>query len=758
MRRVHSAKSMFRWWDGGNPSFFEATGVGSAARRHADDERDDGQGCVRRMEFCPTGGLAVYPVPGLSSRRGPLGRNLSGLGRVKVSGMADMQEQSIALSARLTKAGHPITEGQLLALIDGVNASPLAASDETWIALVGGSKDRELRAGLLTLRQARRRLCASSKTSDAAGRLAALRARLAELGVDGFVLPRADEHQGEYLPRRAERLAWLTDFTGSAGVAVVLKDKAAVFTDGRYSLAIREQVDASLYETWHVTNEPPAKWIEENLGAGGSLGYDPWLHTLDGLARLSAAAKAAGGALVALAENPLDSIWTDQPPAPITPVVPHDLGYAGRSIGEKRIAIAESLVNDAQDAVILSSPESIAWLLNIRGGDVPCTPLPLSFAILNREASVDLYLDERKLTPATREHLGNAVSVHPREALGPAIDVLVGNGRMLRVDPASSPAWIAQRIEAAGGTIARGDDPVVLPRALKNPVELAGTRIAHQRDGVAMVRFLHWFASAAPKGGLDELAAAEKLRAFRAEGALFKDLSFDTISGAGPNGAIVHYRVTEESNREIQPGDLYLVDSGAQYLDGTTDITRTIGVGDPGDEARDRFTRVLKGHIALATARFPVGTNGAQLDPLARKPLWHAGLDFDHGTGHGVGSYLGVHEGPQRISKAPSTVALRPGMIISNEPGYYKRGHFGIRLENLIVVQECEIAGGDRAMLSFETITLAPFDQSMVEVPLLDDDEIRWLDAYHGRVRATLSPMLEPEVAAWLAEATTMIG
>jgi len=710
------------------------------------------------MGFRPTGGLAAYPLPGLSSWRGRLDRDRSRLGRVKVSDSANMQEQSIALSDRLIKAGHPFAADQLLALIDGVNASPLQESDEAWIGLVGEPEDRELRAALKALRQARRQPRSSSKAPGAAGRLAALRARLGELGVDGFVLPRADEHQGEYLPRRAERLAWLTDFTGSAGVTVVLKDKAAVFTDGRYSLAIREQVDASLYETRHVTNEPPAKWIEENLGAGDSLGYDPWLHTLDGLARLSAAAKAAGGVLVALAENPLDKIWIDQPPAPITPVVSHDLRYAGRSIGEKRIAIAETLVKDAQDAVVLSSPESIAWLLNIRGSDVPRTPLPLSFAILNREGAVDLYLDERKLTPATREHLGNAVSVHPREALGSAIDVLVGDGLTLRVDPASSPAWIAQRIEAAGGTIARGDDPVILPRALKNPVELAGTRTAHQRDGVAMVRFLHWFAGVAPKGGLDEVAAAEKLRAFRAEGALFKDLSFDTISGAGPNGAIVHYRVTEASNRQIQPGDLYLVDSGAQYLDGTTDITRTIGVGDPGDEARDRFTRVLKGHIALATARFPVGTTGAQLDPLARTPLWRAGLDFDHGTGHGVGSYLGVHEGPQRISKAPSTVALRPGMIISNEPGYYKGGNFGIRLENLIVVQEEEMAGGDREMLSFETITLAPFDRSMVEITLLDGDEIRWLDAYHGWVRATLSPMLEPGVAAWLAEATAEIS
>lgn len=671
-------------------------------------------------------------------------------------------ERCDEIVARLAEAGIIITSDALLDLIDGVNASPLASDDASWTTLVGDGLGAGLVASLVALRETRGEERKSASTSDAsvdAGeRLRRLRTVLAEQGVDGLILPRADEHQGEYLPPRAERLAWLTGFTGSAGVVVVLRDKAAVFTDGRYTLAIRDQVDLSLYETRHVISDSPAEWIENNLGAGGKLGFDPWLHTLAGVERLEKAAVKAGGTLVALDRNPIDAIWEDQPPPPLTPVVPHRAEYAGRSIADKRIAIAEAIAKDGHDAVVLSSPESIAWLLNIRGGDVPRTPLPLSFAILNREAAVDLYIDERKMTRETREHLGNAVTVRPREALGAAIDVLISDGVALRVDPASSPAWIARRIEAAGGVPAKGDDPVVLPRALKNRTELSGTRAAHIRDGVAMTRFLHWFAGEAPGGKIDEITAAERLRAIRAEGPLFKDLSFDTISGSGPNGAIVHYRVTPESNRTIQPGDLYLVDSGAQYLDGTTDITRTIGVGDPGDEARDRFTRVLKGHIAVATARFPVGANGSQLDPLARAPLWRAGLDFDHGTGHGVGSYLGVHEGPQRISKAAGSVALQPGMIISNEPGYYKEGAFGIRLENLVVVQEEEIAGGDRKMLSFETITLAPFDRSMIETALLDGDEIAWLDGYHRWVRDTLTPLLEPDVAAWLAEATAEIG
>ncbi|MBM85453.1 MAG: X-Pro aminopeptidase [Rhodospirillaceae bacterium] len=623
--------------------------------------------------------------------------------------------------------------------------------------MVGDIGDPDLRTDLLELRTACRVSRAPGRQDKPAERLAALRKVMSEYGVDAIILPRADEHQGECIPHRAERLAWLTGFTGSAGVAIVLADKAAVFTDGRYTLQIRQQIDETLYEVRHVTNEPPTTWIEENLAVGARFGYDPWIHTIDGAERLRNAVERAGGVLLPLSDNPIDTIWDSQPAHPLTPIAPHDISYAGQSMAEKRVVIADTIAKDGHDAVILTSPESIAWLLNVRGHDVPRTPLPLSFGILDKNGSVDLFVDERKVTQNLRDHLGNAVTIQPRERLGPEIETKVGAGCQVRVDPASSPAWIAQRIEAAGGKVHKGQDPVVLPKAVKNTTELNGAHNAHTRDGLAFAHFLRWFQDEAPKGTVDEIQAADRLHACRSKGALFNDLSFDTISGSGPNGAIVHYRVTSETNRVIQRGDLYLVDSGAQYLDGTTDITRTIAVGDPGAEARDRFTRVLKCHIAIATARFPVGSTGGQLDTLGRTPLWDVGLDFDHGTGHGVGSYLGVHEGPQRISKAGGGVPLRPGMIISNEPGYYKEGAYGIRLENLVVVREEQIDGADRQMLGFDTITLAPFDRSMIDPSLLTGEELIWLNRYHARVRERLTPMLEPEMAAWLAEETAEI-
>lgn len=595
--------------------------------------------------------------------------------------------------------------------------------------------------------------------APAAARLAGLRAALGARGLDGFVLPRAGENPGEAVPASAERLAWLTGFDGSAGLAVVLADGAAVFVDGRYTLQVRAQVDPALYEARHIGEEPPTAWIAERLGAGGRLGYDPWLHTVDEAERLREAAGAAGGSLVPVEPNPVDALWTGRPAPPLAPAVPHGIEYAGRDSADKRLEIAEILAANGLDAAVFSAPESIAWLLNIRGDDVPRTPVALGYAILDRTGAVDLFMDGRKLDGAARAHLGNAATVRPPDALGPAIDELARAGRAARIDPGATPDWIARRIEAAGGAPARGPDPSALPRARKNEVELAGARAAHLRDGAAFARFLHWFAGEAPKGTLDEIAAAERLRAFRAEQALFRDLSFDTISAAGPHGAIVHYRVTPESNRPIRPGDLYLVDSGAQYLDGTTDITRTIAVGDPGAEARDRFTRVLKGHIAIATARFPEGAAGDRLDPLARAPLWRAGLDFDHGTGHGVGSYLGVHEGPQGISPRARGIALEPGMIVSNEPGFYKEGAWGIRLENLVAVTAPRrMAGGDRDTMAFETLTLAPFDRSMVDPGLLEREELRWLNGYHARVRDRLSPLVPPETAAWLARATAEIG
>jgi Xaa-Pro aminopeptidase len=462
-----------------------------------------------------------------------------------------------------------------------------------------------------------------------------------------------------------------------------------------------------------------------------------------------------GVALVACPDNVVDAVWAEQPPSPLAPVVPHPAAFAGVSSGEKRAEAAKRLERDGIGAAVLTQPDSIAWLLNIRGADVPCTPLPLSFAVLADDGSVELFIDRRKLVPGLEEHLGNRVAIRPVEALGAALDDLGRAGRKVLADPATTAAWVFDRLHLAGARIDRDVDPCALPKACKNPVELEGTRAAHRRDGVAMVRFLKWLSEAAPAGGVTEIAAAERLYGFRAAGEHFRGLSFETISGAGPNGAIVHYRVAPETDRRLEPGSLYLLDSGAQYLDGTTDVTRTIAIGEPTPEMRERFTLVLKGHIAVATARFPRGTSGSQLDTLARAPLWRAGLDYDHGTGHGVGSFLSVHEGPQRISKVPNTVALLPGMILSNEPGYYKAGAYGIRIENLLAVQPCtEQPEPERPMLVFETLTLAPIDLTLVEPALLTNAELAWLNAYHQRVRDTLTPLLDTESAAWLAAAT----
>src|SRR6185437_832662 len=521
----------------------------------------------------------------------------------------------------------------------------------------------------------------------------------------GFIVPRADEHQGEYVPANAQRLAWLTGFTGSAGLAIVLADRAAIFVDGRYTLQVRGEVPAALFEYRHLTEQPAAEWIAATLGAGQALGYDPWLHTVGEVERYEAAAAKAGGSLVAVADNPVDAIWHDRPPSPLAPVVAHELRFAGKPAAEKRHEIAAAMIASGVDAAVLTAPDSIAWLLNIRGGDVPRTPLPLSFAILGSDASVELFVARCKLAAGLENHLGNEVAVQPPGQFGPALDRLGAAGKRVQVDPGSAAAWIFARLGAAGAPIRRAADPCQLPKARKNAVELAGTRTAHRRDGAALTRFLAWLAREAPSGRLGEIAAADRLAAIRGEGENFRDLSFDTISGAGANGAIVHYRASPQSEKRLAPGELYLLDSGAQYLDGTTDVTRTIAIGTPSEEARDRFTRVLKGHIALATCRFPAGTTGSQIDVLARHALWQAGLDFDHGTGHGVGSYLNVHEGPQRISKAPNAQALLPGMIVSNEPGYYKTGAYGIRIENLVIVTPCaEIAGAEREMLCFETL------------------------------------------------------
>jgi len=592
-----------------------------------------------------------------------------------------------------------------------------------------------------------------SDPSNGAPRTAALRAKLKELGVDGFLVPHADEHQNEYVPERAERLAWLTGFTGSAGSAIVLAERAVVFVDGRYTLQVRDQVDLDVYEPVAVMETSVTAWIKANLSAGTSLAYDPWLHTESEVKDLSKAAEDAGARLLPLAENPIDAVWDDQPAAPSASIVPHPEEFAGRSSADKRADLAETLSKAKQDAAVITAPDSIAWLLNIRGGDVGHTPLPLSFALLKADGHVDLFVDPRKVDDALERHLGNAVTRYDQSEFLPRLGDL--KGKRVRFDAKTGAAAIAARLREAGAEIADGRDPVVLPKACKNAAELAGARSAHVRDGAAIAKFLHWLSVEAPAGKVDEIAAAKQLEAFRTETGMLKEISFDTISGSGPNGAIVHYRVNESTNRALRLGELYLVDSGAQYLDGTTDITRTVAIGSPTEEMKDRFTRVLKGMIALTLARFPKDTRGVQLDALARAALWRAGLDYDHGTGHGVGSYLGVHEGPQNISKALRDEPLKPGMILSNEPGYYKTGAYGIRIENLVAVTEpAEIAGGERPMMSFETLTLAPIDRTLIKPDLLEAEELAWLNAYHATVRAALAPQLEGAAKDWLEAAT----
>ena len=584
-----------------------------------------------------------------------------------------------------------------------------------------------------------------------AERLAALRAELARLGLDGFIVPRADEHLGEYVPECAERLTWLTGFTGSAGIAAVLADRAAVFSDGRYVLQLAAQTDAALFERRHIIDEPPPSWLAQHAPAG-RIGYDPLLIGEDALQRYAD----AGLIMTPTTPNPLDTVWRDRPAAPLDPAMPHPLALAGQSSEAKREEIAAALREAKQDAAVITDPASIAWLLNIRGSDVSFNPVALGFAIIHADAGCELFMAPAKIPPATRDWLGNAVSVQDRPALPGALAGL--KGKRVRVDAAGSPAWFAQTLRAAGATVVNAMDPCSLPKARKNEVEKQGSRDAHARDAVAVCRFLHWLETAA--GRETEISAADQLLAFRAEVAHFRGESFPAISGAGENGAIIHYRVTEETNRPIGANEVYLCDSGAQYADGTTDITRTIWTGPatPPDTMRDRFTRVLKGHIALATLRFPQGVAGAHIDAFARAALWQAGLDYDHGTGHGVGSYLSVHEGPVSISRAARPIAIAPGMILSNEPGYYLPGHYGIRLENLILAQPAEFPDALKPFLSFETLTWAPFDQRLIAPELLTHAEVDWLDTYHAKVETLVAPHAPPAVQAWLRGACRRFG
>jgi Xaa-Pro aminopeptidase len=588
--------------------------------------------------------------------------------------------------------------------------------------------------------------------SFGAKHLPLIRAEMAKQGLDGFLIPHEDEHQNEYLPDANERLAWATGFTGSAGAAVVMAQAAAVFVDGRYTLQAQTQTDPELFERRDLMDGGVTAYLETAAKAGQVIGYDARLHSPDALAPLKAAAARAGATLKPVSSNPVDVAWGEvRPPQPQAPVVPHALEHAGEDSAEKRQRVGEEIAKSGADVALITAPSSIAWLYNVRGGDVIRSPLPLGQTLVQADGQARLFLDPAKTSPQLRAWLGNGVTLEAPEALAAAIAEC--NGRRVLVDPAQASAWYFAELEAAGATVVRAVDPCALPRAAKNPVEVQGARTAHIRDATAVVRFLHWLATEGQTSPPDELETVAKLEAFREATGALKDLSFDTIAGAGPNGAIVHYRPTHKSNRRVQRGELLLVDSGGQYLDGTTDITRTVAIGEPSAEMCDRFTRVLKGHIALSRIRFPAGTTGSALDVLARASLWMAGLDYDHGTGHGVGSYLGVHEGPQRIAKAPNSVALRPGMIVSNEPGYYKTGDYGIRIENLQVVTAAKpIPGGDRPMLGFETLTLAPIDRRLVAVEMLTSDERTWLNAYHAQVAAKIGPLIEPDVAAWLTQ------
>ncbi len=584
-------------------------------------------------------------------------------------------------------------------------------------------------------------------------RLAAFREELLRRKLTGFVIPRADQQQNEYVAPSEERLAWLTGFTGSAGMAIVLIGQAAVFVDGRYTLQAAHQVDTNAWNVESLVDPPPESWLSEHLIAGARLGFDPWLHTSAAAERLAAACTKVGAELIAVESNPLDAVWTERPAPPLGPVSIHGSQFAGEAEAEKLARIRAEIVGLDADALVLSDSHAVAWAFNIRGADVSHTPLPLSYALVPKDGRATVFIDHRKLSNSARDHLEQNADVREPDALVPRLTELAQRGRAIALDSTTAADALSRLIADAGGKAVRGSDPVSLLKAVKNITEIEGTRTAHRRDAMALTRFLAWIDREAPSGALTEIDTVEALETFRRETGALKDVSFPTIAGTGPNGAIVHYRVTRKTNRRIQPGDLLLIDSGAQYEDGTTDVTRTIAIGQPTAEMRDRFTRVLRGHIAIARAAFPDGTTGAQLDTLARQFLWHAGIDFEHGTGHGVGSYLSVHEGPARISKL-GTTPLKRGMILSNEPGYYKTGAFGIRVENLELVVAVDIEGAEKPMNAFETLTLAPIDSRLIDRARISRKELGWLNDYHARVRAEVRPHVDEATKVWLDAAT----
>lgn len=597
----------------------------------------------------------------------------------------------------------------------------------------------------------------TSEGAKSAERIAKLRRHLALQGLDGFIIPHADEYQGEYLPAYAERLAWLTGFTGSAGTAIILRDKAVIFVDGRYTIQVREQIDQSVVSPLDVMQHRPSQWLQENIAADLKIGFDPWLMTAGETQKFERAALAANAELVACEKNPIDAIWTDQPTRKTARIFSQPLQFTGKSVDEKISQLKKQLEKKQADAAVITLSDSVSWAFNIRGNEITHNPVVLAYAIINATGKAQLFVDADLVDEDVKASLANAARIEPVAGFAKSLEKLGKSNAHVLLDKNTAPEQIRRILLEAHASIIDSPDPCVLPKATKTEAELNGARAAHRRDGVAMARFLCWLDQNSATGKLDEITVAKKLEALRNETGALKEISFDTISAAGEHAAIPHYRVTTASNKTLAPNSIYLCDSGAQYRDGTTDITRTVIIGQPGDDMIKCNTLVLKGMIALSLARFPVGTNGAQLDILARQFLWQAGLDFDHGTGHGVGSYLCVHEGPARIAKSGS-VPLQAGMILSNEPGFYKQGAFGIRIENLVAVTKAEQTGdGERPMHGFETLTLAPIDRRLIDAGLLGNDERTWLNAYHNRVYHEISPFLDKPVSGWLKKATEKI-
>jgi len=585
-------------------------------------------------------------------------------------------------------------------------------------------------------------------------KLAQLREAMIKEGIDALIVPKADEHQGEYVGPHSERLLWLTGFDGSAGFAIILSHKAGLFVDGRYTLQAAQQVDTSCFEIVPIAEVSGPAWLIQHLKPGSKLAYDPWLTTEYEIQNYAKSIENNNIKLFSLERNLIDKIWLDRPEKPCQPIYLHPLEFAGQDFKEKLKTIAGDLKKKQASAGIMTMTESVSWLFNIRGNDYAFIPTTSAYAIVYDTGKADIFIDKRKVSNEVCLYFNDFVTIKPFESFEENLRALGQLKARIVIDPLTAPVQSIYAVEQAGGKVLRDNELTTSLKACKNTAELEGMRRTHIRDGVALTTFLHWIAQEGPKGDIDELQAVAKILEYRQKFLEFKMPSFSTISCSGPNGAIIHYRVNPETNRKIQSNDIYLIDSGGHYIDGSTDVTRTIAIGNTTQEQRDRFTRVLKGHIALAMSVFPQGTSGSQLDILARHALWQAGLDYAHGTGHGVGAVLNIHEGPQRISNAPNHVALKPGMILSNEPGYYKEGAYGIRIENLVIVTSVDISGAEKKMLGFETITFAPIDIKLIDLTLLADPEIKWLNNYHQEVYDKLSPFLEQEVREWLKETT----